>query len=119
MARKPYPSDLTVEQWKLIEDLIPPAKPDSPPQQKARPGLSRRITQAWEGERVSCSPRHSGWGEEHRSDREEPNKNREPTSGGALSSPGATAMRPTLHCSHYDMDPNGRLSITQEKNRPF
>ena len=27
MARKPYPSDLTEQQWKLIEDLIPPAKP--------------------------------------------------------------------------------------------
>lgn len=26
MARKPYPSDLTDEQWSLIEPLIPPAK---------------------------------------------------------------------------------------------
>ena len=26
MARMPYPSDLTDEQWKVIEDLIPPAK---------------------------------------------------------------------------------------------
>ena len=25
--RKPYPSDLTVEQWQFIEPLIPPARP--------------------------------------------------------------------------------------------
>ncbi len=31
MARMPYPSDLTDEQWKLIEDLIPPAKPGGRP----------------------------------------------------------------------------------------
>ena len=33
MARKPYPSDLTNEQWKLIEDLIPPAKPGGRPRE--------------------------------------------------------------------------------------
>lgn len=27
MERTPYPSDLTDEQWKLIEPMIPPAKP--------------------------------------------------------------------------------------------
>ena len=27
MARKPYPSDLTTEQWSLIEPMIPPAEP--------------------------------------------------------------------------------------------
>ncbi len=27
MARKPYPSDLTIEQWSLIEPMIPPAEP--------------------------------------------------------------------------------------------
>ena len=27
MARKPYPSDLTHEQWSLIEPMIPPAEP--------------------------------------------------------------------------------------------
>ena len=26
-SRKPYPSDLSDEQWRLIESLIPPAKP--------------------------------------------------------------------------------------------
>ena len=31
MARTPYPSDLTDGQWKLIEDLIPPAKPGGRP----------------------------------------------------------------------------------------
>jgi len=31
MARKPYPSDLTNEQWGLIEELIPPAKPGGRP----------------------------------------------------------------------------------------
>ncbi len=33
MARKPYPSDLTDGQWKLIEDLIPPAKPGGRPRE--------------------------------------------------------------------------------------
>ncbi len=33
MARKPYPSDLTEQQWKLIEDLIPPAKPGGRPRE--------------------------------------------------------------------------------------
>ena len=33
MARKPYPSDLTDEQWALIEDLIPPAKPGGRPRE--------------------------------------------------------------------------------------
>ena len=33
MARKPYPSDLTDEQWELIEDLIPPAKPGGRPRE--------------------------------------------------------------------------------------
>ncbi len=33
MARKPYPSDLTDAQWKLIEDLIPPAKPGGRPRE--------------------------------------------------------------------------------------
>ena len=31
MARTPYPSDLTDEQWGLIEPLIPPAKPGGRP----------------------------------------------------------------------------------------
>jgi putative transposase len=31
MERTPYPSDLTDEQWKLIEPLIPPAKPGGRP----------------------------------------------------------------------------------------
>ena len=31
MARKPYGSDLTDEQWDLLEDLIPPAKPGGRP----------------------------------------------------------------------------------------
>jgi len=31
MARRAYPSDLTDEQWHLIEDLIPPAKPGGRP----------------------------------------------------------------------------------------
>jgi putative transposase len=31
MERKPYPSDLTDEQWRLIEPLIPPAKPGGRP----------------------------------------------------------------------------------------
>jgi len=31
MERKPYPSDLTEQQWKLIEPLIPPAKPGGRP----------------------------------------------------------------------------------------
>ncbi len=35
MARKPYPSDLTDEQWALIEDLIPPAKPGGRPREVA------------------------------------------------------------------------------------
>ena len=33
MARNPYPSDLTDEQWALIEDLIPPAKPGGRPRE--------------------------------------------------------------------------------------
>ena len=33
MARKPYASDLTNEQWKLMEDLIPPAKPGGRPRE--------------------------------------------------------------------------------------
>jgi putative transposase len=33
MARKPYPSDLTDEQWALIEDLLPPAKPGGRPRE--------------------------------------------------------------------------------------
>ena len=32
MDRKTYPSDLTDEQWKLIEPLLPPAKPGGRPQ---------------------------------------------------------------------------------------
>ncbi len=35
MARKPYPSDLTDEQWALIEDLIPPAKAGGRPREVA------------------------------------------------------------------------------------
>ena len=31
MERKPYPTDLTDEQWKLIEPLIPPAAPGGRP----------------------------------------------------------------------------------------
>ena len=31
MERKPYPSDLTDEQWKLIEPLLPEAKPGGRP----------------------------------------------------------------------------------------
>jgi putative transposase len=31
MERTPYPSDLTDEQWKFIESLIPPAKPGGRP----------------------------------------------------------------------------------------
>jgi putative transposase len=31
MERTPYPSDLTDEQWKLIEPVIPPAKPGGRP----------------------------------------------------------------------------------------
>ena len=31
LARKPYPSDLTDEQWELIELLIPAAKPGGRP----------------------------------------------------------------------------------------
>ena len=31
MTRKPYGSDLTDQQWELIEDLIPPAKPGGRP----------------------------------------------------------------------------------------
>ncbi len=33
MARKPYPSDLTDEQWELIGDLIPPAKSGGRPRE--------------------------------------------------------------------------------------
>ncbi len=33
MSRKAYPSDLSEEQWKLIEDLIPPAKPGGRPRE--------------------------------------------------------------------------------------
>ena len=33
MARSAYPSDLTVQQWKLIEPLIPPAKPGGRPRE--------------------------------------------------------------------------------------
>lgn len=33
MARKPYASDLTDEQWALIKDLIPPAKPGGRPRE--------------------------------------------------------------------------------------
>ena len=33
MARKPYPSDLTDEQWDLIEELIPSAKPGGRPRE--------------------------------------------------------------------------------------
>jgi len=33
MVRKPYASDLTNEQWKLMEDLIPPAKPGGRPRE--------------------------------------------------------------------------------------
>jgi putative transposase len=33
MNRKPYPSDLTDEQWAVLEDLIPPAKPGGCPRQ--------------------------------------------------------------------------------------
>ena len=33
MARMPYPSDLAEAQWKLIEDLIPPAKPGGRPRE--------------------------------------------------------------------------------------
>ena len=31
MERKPYPTDLTDEQWQLIEPLLPPAKPGGRP----------------------------------------------------------------------------------------
>ena len=31
MERKPYPTDLTDEQWKLVEPLLPPAKPGGHP----------------------------------------------------------------------------------------
>jgi len=31
MERNPYPTDLTDEQWKLIEPLIPPARPGGRP----------------------------------------------------------------------------------------
>jgi putative transposase len=31
MERKPYPTDLTDEQWKLVEPLLPPAKPGGRP----------------------------------------------------------------------------------------
>src|SRR5262249_28342709 len=33
MKRKPYPSDLTDEQWAVLEDLIPPAKPGGRPRE--------------------------------------------------------------------------------------
>lgn len=33
MARKPYASDLTTAQWKLIEYLVPPAKPGGRPRE--------------------------------------------------------------------------------------
>lgn len=33
MARMSYPSDLAEAQWKLIEDLIPPAKPGGRPRE--------------------------------------------------------------------------------------
>ena len=33
MARKRYPSDLTEQPWKLIEDLIPAAKPGGRPRE--------------------------------------------------------------------------------------
>ena len=33
MKRKPYPSDLTDEQWAVLEGLIPPAKPGGCPRQ--------------------------------------------------------------------------------------
>jgi putative transposase len=33
MNRKPYPSDLTDDQWAVLEDLIPPAKPGGCPRQ--------------------------------------------------------------------------------------
>ncbi|HMF17017.1 MAG TPA: IS5/IS1182 family transposase, partial [Gemmataceae bacterium] len=31
MERTPYPTDLTDEQWKLIEPMLPPAKPGGRP----------------------------------------------------------------------------------------
>ncbi len=31
MKRKPYPSDLTDEEWDLLKELIPPAKPGGRP----------------------------------------------------------------------------------------
>ena len=33
MSRKAYPSDLSEAQWRLIEDLIPPAKPGGRPRE--------------------------------------------------------------------------------------
>ena len=35
MKRKPYPSDLTDEQWAVLDDLIPPAKPGGRPRAHA------------------------------------------------------------------------------------
>jgi len=34
MARTPYPSDLSDEQWKLLEPLIPPEKPGGRPREQ-------------------------------------------------------------------------------------
>lgn len=33
MERKPYPSDVTDDQWKLVEPLIPPPKPGGRPRE--------------------------------------------------------------------------------------
>ena len=31
MSRKPYPSDLTDDQWSVLEPLVPPARPGGRP----------------------------------------------------------------------------------------
>ena len=33
MTRKPYPSDVTDEQWAILEPLIPPARPGGRPRE--------------------------------------------------------------------------------------
>ena len=46
MKRKPYPSDLTDEEWTLLKELIPPAKPGGRPR-KRRSATLRLEDDAW------------------------------------------------------------------------
>ena len=52
MKRKPYPSDLTDEQWDVLEDLIPPAKPGGCPRQH---GMREVLNALFYRTREGCS----------------------------------------------------------------